>query len=39
MKLIRNTEHENILSYFPGVDYPNSWTLENPAVYSVVYTD
>lgn len=39
MKLIRNTECENILSYFPGVDYPNSWTLENPAVYSEVYTD
>ena len=36
MKLIRNTEYDNIYTYFPGIDYPASWTLQNPAVYSYV---
>lgn len=36
MKLIRNTKHKNIETYFPGIDYPNSWTLDNPAIYNYV---
>lgn len=36
MKLIRNTNYNNIETYFPGIDHPNSWTLDNPAIYNYV---
>jgi hypothetical protein len=36
MKLIRNTNYKNIETYFPGIDHPNSWTLDNPAIYNYV---
>lgn len=33
MKLISNKNFSTVLSYFPGVDYVNEWTEENPAIY------
>ena len=36
MKLLTNKNYNSIFIYFPGVDYPNAWTLENPAVYHYV---
>lgn len=36
MKLLTNKNFESIFSYFPGIDYPNAWTIDNPAVYHYV---
>jgi len=36
MKLLTNKDYETIFVYFPGIDFPNLWTLENPAVYHKV---
>lgn len=38
MKLIENISTDNtVLSYFPGVDQPNKFTSQNPAVFHKVY--
>jgi hypothetical protein len=36
MKLLQNKNKDSIFVYFPGIDYPNQWTLDNPAVYHCV---
>lgn len=36
MKLLTNKSYNSIFVYFPGIDFPNAWTLENPAVYHYV---
>ena len=36
IKLIKNKKFDSNFSYFCGIDYPNMWTLENPAVYHVI---
>lgn len=36
MKLITNKDYDSIMTYFVGIDYPDGWTIENPAVYHEV---
>lgn len=36
MKLLTNKHYNSIFTYFPGIDFPNAWTLENPAVFHYV---
>lgn len=33
MKLISNKNYNSTLSYFVGVDFPNKWEIDNPAIY------
>lgn len=36
MKLLTNKDYNSIFVYFPGIDFPAAWTLDNPAVYHYI---
>lgn len=33
MKLISNKNYDSIKAYLAGVDFPNKWTIDNPAIF------
>ena len=36
MRILQNSEYDSPLVYFHGIQYPNMWTVENPAVYQSI---